>query len=349
MTMKLRMISMAALASLAACTTTTYRPQKLPVDPLLPSGREQARIHDGLIRADQRFIESLQGRIKALNDKGIPVQDYQLARAQCWLSFGLEEYHENDRTGIIETALGESRRIIESLENGAVPAPTQSPVATAVKLRPDLWAKLDGLRASPYLSCAGEQAGCLEVVLNEAGHDYHETGWRHARAKIAEAERMAAEAQSRISACSLDRDGDDDHDGVPNSIDQCPHTPPNTRVDARGCDIGSVIQLPGVNFANNSATLLPESSAILDEAAATLKRNPDLKIEVQGHTDSRAGAVYNLHLSQHRAQSVLNYLKAHGVTNELSARGYGKTQPIADNGTEEGRLKNRRVVLSIQH
>lgn len=376
--MKLQILAVTAAVSLAACSTTAYRASKTPVPEMLPSGPESARIHDGVIRKDLAFIETLQGRIKALNDKGIPVGDYQLSRAQCWLSFGLEEYHENDRTGIVETALGESRRIIEALEQGATPAPTQSPVATAVKLRPDLWARLDALRASPYLSCAGEATGCLEVVLNEAGHDFKETGWRHARGTIAEAERMAAEAEQRVASCQLDSDGDgvidrldrcpdtpkgtkvdsngcpvpvadgdDDHDGVPNAADQCPNTPPPARVDVHGCEIRGEIKLPGVNFATDSAKLLPESYAVLDDAAATLKRNPGLVIEVQGHTDSRASDAHNLNLSQRRAAAVRKYLQDRGVTNALTAKGYGETQPIADNNTESGRLQNRRVVLHI--
>ena len=378
--MKRSILAIAVAATLttvlAGCTTTTYKPTKAAVPQVLPSGPEEARIHDGVIRVDLDHIETLQGRIKALNDKGIPVEDYNLARAQCWLSFGLEEYHENDRTGIIETALTESRRIVEALEQGTTPAPTQSPVATSVKLRPDLWAKLGQFQASPYLSCAGEQTGCLEVILNEAGHDYNETGWRHARGTIAEAERLAAEAGTRIAACQLDSDhdgvldsadqcpgtpegtkvdvkgcpladGDDDRDGVPNRIDRCPNTPPPARVDATGCEIREDIRLPGVNFKTDSAVLLPSSSSVLDDAVATLKRNPDLQIEVQGHTDSRAADAYNLKLSQRRAEAVRQYLQDHGVTNTLTARGYGETQPIADNVTEAGRLQNRRVVLHV--
>ena len=378
MPMKFRTLAIAATATLAACSTATYRPSKTAVPAMLPSGEEEARIHDGVIRNDLAFIETLQGRIKALNDKGLPVADYQLSRAQCWLSFGLEEYHENDRTGIIETALGESRRIVEALEQGAIPAPTQSPVVTSVKLRPDLWAKLDSLRSSPYLSCAGSAVGCLEVLLNEAGHDFNETGWRHARGTLAEAERLAAEAAQHIAACQIDTDGDgvldpqdrcpntphgtvvdangcpkgdadDDRDGVPNTLDQCPNTPPPARVDARGCEIRDEIRLPGVNFVTDSALLLPPSYAVLDDAAATLKRYPTLSIEVQGHTDSRGSDTHNLKLSERRAAAVRKYLQDHGASNPMTARGYGELQPMADNNSEAGRLQNRRVVLRINN
>jgi OmpA-OmpF porin, OOP family len=107
------------------------------------------------------------------------------------------------------------------------------------------------------------------------------------------------------------------------------------------------IRLQGVTFATNSAQLTPESGTVLDTTAASLKPYPNLVIEVRGYTDSVGSAAYNLKLSQARAESVMRYLQEHGVTNQLTARGYGKEDPIADNATKEGRLANRRVTLHI--
>ncbi|MFO1468804.1 MAG: OmpA family protein [Steroidobacteraceae bacterium] len=143
--------------------------------------------------------------------------------------------------------------------------------------------------------------------------------------------------------CPLDSDGD----GVVDSQDRCPNTPKGDRVDVHGCTLVGEIKLPGVNFETDSAVLLPSSSAVLDEAVATLKRYPELVVEVDGHTDNRGTTKHNQVLSQKRAESVASYLKEHGVTNTLSAKGFGKSQPIADNKTEEGRLQNRRVTLKI--
>ena len=140
---------------------------------------------------------------------------------------------------------------------------------------------------------------------------------------------------------------DSDHDGVPDSMDKCPNTPPGDKVDVNGCTIRDEIKLEGVNFATDSAVLVPESDYVLGYAVATLKKYPSIVVEVQGHTDSRGSAQHNLILSQHRAESVMAYLKDHGVSNDMTARGYGKTRPIADNTTREGRLQNRRVTLKI--
>jgi OOP family OmpA-OmpF porin len=143
--------------------------------------------------------------------------------------------------------------------------------------------------------------------------------------------------------CELDSDGD----GVVDSQDKCPDTPKGDRVDAAGCSFKEEIKLPGVVFETNKAELLPESLPVLEGAIATLKRYPDIKIEVAGHTDSRGADAYNLDLSARRAATVLKFLRDGGVTNALTSRGYGERQPIASNNTDEGRQQNRRVVLRV--
>jgi len=143
--------------------------------------------------------------------------------------------------------------------------------------------------------------------------------------------------------CPLDSDGD----GVIDSQDQCPNTPKGDKVDVHGCTIKGEIALKGVNFNTDSAVLLSESAAVLNDAVATLKKYPEFVVEVDGHTDNRGSAKHNLVLSQKRAESVEAYLKEHGVINKLTAKGFGKASPIADNKTDAGRLENRRVTLKI--
>lgn len=140
---------------------------------------------------------------------------------------------------------------------------------------------------------------------------------------------------------------DGDADGVVDSKDKCPDTPRGDRVDANGCSFKDEIKLPGVVFETNSADLKPESIPVLEGAITTLKRYPDLRIQVAGHTDSRGSDAYNLDLSARRAATVLKFLQDGGVANELVSRGYGERQPVASNNTEEGRQQNRRVVLRV--
>jgi OOP family OmpA-OmpF porin len=152
-----------------------------------------------------------------------------------------------------------------------------------------------------------------------------------------------AGAKVNEQGCELDSDGD----GVPDSQDKCPDTPKGDRVDAVGCSFKDEIKLPGVVFETNKAELLPESIPVLEGAIATLKRYPELDIEVAGHTDSRGSDAYNLDLSARRAATVLKFLQDGGVANKLASRGYGERQPIGSNTTDDGRQQNRRVVLRV--
>ena len=107
------------------------------------------------------------------------------------------------------------------------------------------------------------------------------------------------------------------------------------------------VPLVGVTFDFNKATLKPESEPTLRRAAAWLHSTPALTVEVQGHTDNVGGDAANLRLSQQRADTVMTWLVANGVAaGRLAAKGYGLSQPVADNGTDEGRARNRRVELA---
>ena len=143
--------------------------------------------------------------------------------------------------------------------------------------------------------------------------------------------------------CELDGDGD----GIVDSVDKCPDTPKGERVDNTGCPFKKELLLQGVKFDTNSADLLPESIPVLNNAIATLKRYPEVNVEVAGHTDSRGSDAFNLNLSARRAESVLKFLQDGGVSNAMTSRGYGERQPLASNNTDDGRQQNRRVVLRV--
>jgi OOP family OmpA-OmpF porin len=141
---------------------------------------------------------------------------------------------------------------------------------------------------------------------------------------------------------------DGDKDGIVDALDQCPDTPAGDKVDNKGCTLLNTIVLKGVNFDNDLAVLHDDASAILDDAVAIFKRYPALKVEVAGHTDSSSSDTYNQQLSERRAKAVMEYFVGKGVAAEqLTAKGYGESQPVADNGTAEGRAQNRRVELRV--
>lgn len=105
-----------------------------------------------------------------------------------------------------------------------------------------------------------------------------------------------------------------------------------------------------VQFEYNKATILEVSFSLLDEVAAVIKKYPHIKkIQVEGHASSEGNAAHNLRLSDQRANAVMTYLveKASVPKEMLVAKGFGITRPIADNETEEGREKNRRVEFNV--
>lgn len=144
--------------------------------------------------------------------------------------------------------------------------------------------------------------------------------------------------------CELDSDGD----SVVDRLDKCPNTTIGAPVDVKGCEIREVINLPGVNFETNSDRLLPGAEQVLNDAAATLRMNKNLVVEVAGHTDSDGSAAHNEGLSKRRAITVRDYLINRRVNRgNLTVEGYGEAMPIADNATPDGKARNRRVELRI--
>jgi OOP family OmpA-OmpF porin len=152
-------------------------------------------------------------------------------------------------------------------------------------------------------------------------------------------------------------DMDDDGDGVNNCDDKCPGSQAGQTIGPDGCPVPVSIDLKGVNFDFDKATLRPDAVSILNEAIEILKRYPDLKVEVAGHTDSIGSDAYNQKLSERRAKTVYDYLTSNGVDagRLVGPTGYGESRPIAPNtnpdGSDnpEGRAQNRRTELNVQN
>jgi outer membrane protein OmpA-like peptidoglycan-associated protein len=146
-------------------------------------------------------------------------------------------------------------------------------------------------------------------------------------------------------------DEDNDEDKIVDVKDKCPLVKGVPEEDGCPAKIEGVVItekkieiLEKIYFEFNKAAIMPESFGILDKVVQVLKAYPEIKIEVQGHTDSKGKDDYNFCLSDARAESVMNYLIAHGIESyRLSSVGYGETCFIDTNATPDGRANNRRV------
>jgi len=137
-------------------------------------------------------------------------------------------------------------------------------------------------------------------------------------------------------------------EAAPVSTAECIAPQAGERISLEGCKAGDTFVLRGVTFEFNKSTLTPDAKSILDEVADELNARPDIKVELNGHTDDEGSDSYNQQLSQGRAESVKAYLVERGVdVGRMSSQGFGETQPVADNNTEEGQFLNRRVELKV--
>ncbi len=148
-------------------------------------------------------------------------------------------------------------------------------------------------------------------------------------------------------------DPDNDQDGVLDVDDMCPNEPGPADKEPKGCPQKPALAIvtdseikitQQIHFEFNKAIIRPESFPVVDAVAEILRRYPDLRLEVQGHTDNKGAADYNKRLSDRRAASVKTYLVEHGVSpDRLTSHGYGLERPLVPNDSDNNRALNRRV------
>lgn len=283
----------------------------------LPPNAAPERIMDEAIRADQRAIQSLRERLAALNQNGrVPTSNPHWAKAQCWIDMARQNYHENDRSRVIEEALAESVLLIDAMEKDVVPADRTPPVGNSVRLREDLWARVARVKATPAAVCVAAQAACLEVQLVWAGHEYAEGGWRHANPYIGIAEQRADAMDRSAAGCAAPL------------VAAAPMAPLKKEVMVERLvlttDMLFDFDRSGVN------DIRAAGRARLDTLAARAKAMQGIeRIVLVGHTDRLGDDAYNQALSLQRATAVRDYLVAHGLpAAAFAVEGKGAEKPV---------------------
>ncbi|MBS4063691.1 MAG: OmpA family protein [Chitinophagaceae bacterium] len=167
---------------------------------------------------------------------------------------------------------------------------------------------------------------------------------------IADKDDQCPTAKGTMNGCP-----DTDGDGINDADDKCPNDAGNATNN--GCPEVKQEVIQKVNYAAKniffkfaSDEILKQSFAPLDEVVKIMKENPSLKLSIAAHADNRGTPERNLYWSERRAQAVANYFISSGIdAGRLFAKGYGDIQPIADNKTEAGRAKNRRVEMKLEY
>lgn len=332
---KLLSTSLATLALSGCAMMNSSAPQ--PPGPataatgLTPQG---ARITDGRIAGDRETLDMVQQRLRKLNEAGIPINSYSLAKAQCWLDTARTQYNENDRTGYIEESLGESMRIVQALEaDKNAKAGYETPlVARSTKLRDDLWAQFGRHKATDAaLACNARTVACGEIALVRAGHAEQQTGWRAATPFVQIAEDQARRAGIEAANCAQLTP----QAAAALAARSAPPPPPVVVAPAAPVTITkeTFTILVDTLFKfdkSGKEDMLPGGLERLNIVVDRLKNYKSVEsFTILGHTDRLGSEASNDKLSQARADTVKAYFESRGLKAPvLIAKGMGEREPI---------------------
>lgn len=345
-----------ALLALTAPGMSAEAPRLAPQD---------SRITDQAISSDISAINNLQKRLADVNTNGTPIATYHFAKAQAWIDMAMDEYVMNDRTQVIEDTVRQAHELISQLEAKNDHITMDTPILPTSKvLRPDLWKKAAELKQHPGFSCGEDLVAQLEVQLVWSGHEDNQLGWRHTKPYLQAAERLAKEAQRKIEACqvqvaasakaqteaAVEADEEDETCAEAAACPACPACQVVTLpVVAAAKTAEEAETVPDrVHFALNRYLISARSAAVLDRVAAVMRANPDIKIELSGHTDERGKLLFNKILSRQRAEVVRTYLVSAGVQrNRITVKAFGKSTPFRRGSDIVSFARNRRVEFSF--
>lgn len=166
---------------------------------------------------------------------------------------------------------------------------------------------------------------------------------------VAALDKLVADLQAVAPAMTVKAEGPlDEQNEIDSSLTASQTAMDNLGQDPDPRDVARALSLQVVNFEVDKAVIPEVNKPLLNNAVKIMQQVPDMKLLIIGHTDKTADAAYNMKLSQERAQAMKDYLVAQGAdASKLITKGMGETDPIADNATEQGRFRNRRIEFAV--
>lgn len=280
--------------------------------------------------AQGQSLAAAKSRLDALHTAGVPADNYNWAKAKCWLEAANTAYSENDRSGFGGQAQQEAEQLLSALEADKNTAPRYG-VPAAASLRPDLQAKLKDLQAQGGAKCGAQNLACADVQLARAAHELNRFGRKAAAPYAYIAQCAVDEAQKQIAACA---------------------PAPQVAVPAPArLQLGT----DGLFRFDKSdlQDLLPESRSKIDAFAQSIKSWNKLDgLKITGHTDRLGDAAYNQRLSLARAETVRKYLQNQQLPMPTEAgivvQGMGASQPVTKAGQCPSSLSPAALIACLQ-
>lgn len=296
---------------------------------------------------------------------------YAQAKAQCWEAVAFDVETENNRGAFVRAAR-EQAALLKAGQGGM-----ETPlIAGASKIRPDLWAAIQGYKANPNFNCAAPTVACMEVELVHAGHEYAYTGWKKATPYVQMVEDLNELAAADIARCGRSAPAliaapvyappvQQPAYAAPASVVQ--YSPPPIQIMERGQvqPLSPVVEQISLNalalFKFDQSAPSDIRAVDMREIDAFVQKIKQLKsvqqIAISGYADPISSEAYNKALSLRRAQTVAQMLRDRGVpyADRIALQGLGKTSQFAQCEAIKNRQAqidcnepNRRVIIQVR-
>ncbi len=309
----------------------------------------EQRFTDEAIARDRAALQDLRSRVAAVRARAPSL--YAVTRSELMIEFGVKEYEENDKTGILEPLLDDALRLLVSQERAGTHVDLAIPeFPGSSKVYPDLWAKINAIKEdAAKLNCVGEALARLEVALLELAHERYEVDTRlntpeHVLPAVSIVNILVNQLEEALAACHL----------APLSAAPVAATPDSA---PRHFVLDADVLFPFDKSAEQDLTT--GGKLKLDVFAAKLVKDRTLwhGIVITGHTDRLGSHDYNQQLGRRRADSIRHYLTSRfGLPSEqIRTQSMGDTQPVKDcpDVKDKEQLKaclqpNRRVEIILE-